>query len=265
MVGIDLEGQVAVLTGGSRGIGAATVRLLAAAGARVVFSYRRDAAAAKRVAETGVSASRAGGGEPRIVAVRADAARPASAARLVREAVRRFGRVDIAIANAGIWNAEETPIERLLPGQWRKMLAANLDSAYGLASAAVAQMKLQRRRRGEPRGRIVLVASTAGQRGEAFHADYAAAKGGVIAMARGLSTELGSSGILVNVLAPGWVDTDMSAPVLTSRPAPVLAKIPLGRVGTPEELAGCLVFLCSPWAGFMTGAVLSANGGAVLT
>lgn len=263
MVGIDLEGQVAVLTGGSRGIGAATVTLLAAAGARVVFSYRRDAGAARRTlaaAEAGAPAD--GGG--RVVALRADAAQPASAARLVGEAVRRFGRVDIAIANAGVWPAEDIPIERLRPAQWRAMLAENLDSAYALTAAAVGQMKKQRRRQDRPRGRLILVASTAGQRGEAWHAHYAAAKGGVIALVRGLSTEVAAAGILVNAVAPGWVGTDMSAPVLERRPGPVLAKIPLGRVGQPEELAGCVLFLCSRWSNFMTGSVISANGGAVL-
>ncbi|MGH9534760.1 MAG: SDR family NAD(P)-dependent oxidoreductase [Terriglobales bacterium] len=263
MVAIELEGQVAVLTGGSRGIGARAVQLLAAAGANVVFTYRRDGSAARSVLQ---AARQAGGNSPasRVVALRADATRPAASRRLIAEAVRRFGRVDIAIANAGMWKAEDLAVERITPGQWRAMLAANLDSAYALAAAAVAQMKRQRTPRGRPPGRIIFVASTAAQRGEALHADYAAAKGGVIALARGLSTEVARQGILVNVVAPGWVDTDMSAPILRSRPAPVLAKIPLGRVGRPEELAGCILFLCTPWSNFMTGSVLSANGGAVL-
>lgn len=264
MVGIDLDGQVAVITGGSRGIGAATVALLAAAGARVVFSYRRDTGAAQRTVAAAEAGAPASAGRRRVAALRADAARPASAGRLVGEAVRRFGRVDIAIANAGVWPAADIPIERLRPGSWRAMLAENLDAAYALAAAAVGQMKRQRRRPERPRGRLILVASTAAQRGEAFHAHYAAAKGGVIALMRGLSTEVAAAGILVNAVAPGWVATEMSAPVLDTRPGPVLAKIPLGRVGTPEELAGCLLFLCSPWANFMTGSVISANGGAVL-
>lgn len=264
MIPVDLEGQVAVLTGGSRGIGAAAVRLLAAAGARVVFTYRRDGAAARRVVAAANGSAGRPDGDPSVVALRLDASQPGSAQRLVAEAVRRFGRLDIAVANAGVWPAENRPVERLTGREWRAILASNLDSAFGLAAAAVARMKRQRAQRGRPRGRVILVASTAAQRGEAFHAHYAAAKGGVIALVRGLSTEVAPHGILVNAVAPGWVDTDMSAPVLRRRPGPVLAKIPLGRVGTPQELGGCILFYCTPWSNFMTGSVLSANGGAVL-
>ncbi|HZT73063.1 MAG TPA: SDR family NAD(P)-dependent oxidoreductase [Terriglobales bacterium] len=261
MITIDLEGQVAVLTGGSRGIGAATVRLLAQAGARVVFTYRRDRAAAAR----SLAAADAAAGAPgRVAALRADAARPAAAERLVAHAVRRFGRLDIAIANAGIWNAADLPIARLDARAWRAMLAANLDSAYALARAAARQLQRQPRPRTAPRGRIVLVASTAGQRGEAWHTHYGAAKGGVIAFVRGLAPELARQGILVNCVAPGWVDTDMARPAFRRHPERVFAAIPLGRPGKPEEIASCIVFLCTPGANFMTGAVLSVNGGAVL-
>ncbi len=261
---INLEGHVAILTGGSRGIGAATVQLLAAAGARVIFSYarRREAAAAV------VAACPRG----QVFSLRADVARPESAERLVRAAVARWGRLDIAINNAGYWNPESRPLEQLDAARWDAMLAINLRGAYALARAAARQMRRQRPRAGNSksfpfavRGRILLVSSTAGQRGEAFHSHYGAAKAGVIGLVRGLAPELAPE-ILINCLAPGWVATEMAAPALrhARQRRAVLQKIPLGRIGAPEEIAGGLLFLCSPWANFMTGSVLSMNGGAVL-
>lgn len=255
MVKISLDGQVAIVTGGSRGIGAAAVKLLSAAGARVVFSYQRQREAAAAVVAQCPRAQ--------VVSLRADAARPASAERLVAQAVSRWGRLDIAINNAGYWNPEARPLARLDPARWDAMLAINLRAAYALARAAARQMRRQPPR-AAVRGRILLVSSTAGQRGEAYHSHYGAAKAGVIGLVRGLAPELAPAGILVNCLAPGWVETDMSAPALRRDRQRVLAAIPLGRVGRPEEIAGGLLFLCSPWASFMTGAVLSMNGGAVL-
>lgn len=261
MISIDLQDQVVVLTGGSRGIGAASVRLLAAAGARVAFSYRRDRAAA----EASLAAATHAAGTPgRVRALRADAARPASAERLVAHAVRHFGRVDIAIANSGVWNAADLPLEKLDSRAWRAMLAENLDSSYALARAALRQFKRQPSPSASPRGRIILVASTAGQRGESWHTHYGAAKGGVIAFMRGLAPEVARDGVLVNCVAPGWVDTDMARPAFRRHRQRVFAAIPLGRPGRPEEIASCILFLCTPGANFMTGSVLSANGGAVL-
>jgi 3-oxoacyl-[acyl-carrier protein] reductase len=130
--------------------------------------------------------------------------------------------------------------------------------------AAINQIKKQPAPVGRPRGRIIAVASTAGQRGEAWHSDYGAAKGGVIALVRGLAPEIAPAGILINCVAPGWVDTDMSAEAMKQGGREILQKIPLGRIARPEEIAGCIAFLCSPWADFMTGSVLSVNGGAVL-
>jgi 3-oxoacyl-[acyl-carrier protein] reductase len=146
--------------------------------------------------------------------------------------------------------------------QWHRTIAVNLDSVFGLVKHAVGQMKKQS---GEV-GHIVLVSSTAGQRGEAFHCDYAASKGALISMVKGLSTELARDGIRVNCVAPGWVATDMAKPALEDPPtrARVFGTIPLGRVGTPDEIAGPILFLCTPYAGFITGEVLNVNGGAVL-
>jgi 3-oxoacyl-[acyl-carrier protein] reductase len=152
-------------------------------------------------------------------------------------------------------------VDQLSDEQWRSTMAINLDSAFLLVKAAVREMK--RTRRG---GDIVMVSSTAAQRGEAFHCDYAATKGAIISMVKGLSTELAPDGIRVNCVAPGWVATDMSAPVMAD-PATrqrIHQTIPLGRIATPEEIAGPIVFLCTPLAGFITGEVFNVNGGAVL-
>jgi 3-oxoacyl-[acyl-carrier protein] reductase len=149
--------------------------------------------------------------------------------------------------------------------QWHNTVSINLDSVFSLVRYAVAEMKKQRSTN-QSAGHIVLVSSTAGQRGEAFHCDYAATKGALISMVKGLSTELARDGIYINCVAPGWVDTDMAAPALNDPPtkAKVFGTIPLGRVGKPEEVAAPIVFLCTPHAGFITGEIFNVNGGAVL-
>lgn len=251
---ISLAEKVAVVTGGSRGIGAATVKLFARAGAQIVFSYHRQRAAAAQVAR---QAGRAGF---EAMPVRADLRRLADARMLVERAVRRFGRLDILVANAGIWNVEDIPIEKLSEREWDRMVETNLKSVYAVVRFAVAVMKRQ------GGGRIVAVASTAGQRGEAFHTHYGASKGAIISFVKGLSTELAPHNILVNCVAPGWVDTDMSRPVLARKKSRrwVQAQIPLGRVATAEEIAGPILFLASDLATFMTGEIVNVNGGAVL-
>src|SRR5438445_10774680 len=149
--------------------------------------------------------------------------------------------------------------------QWHNTIAVNLDAVFALVKHSVAQMKKQERR-GLVAGHVVLISSTSGQRGEAFHCDYAATKGALISMVKGLATELIRDHVYVNSVAPGWVDTDMSKPALDD---PTSAKesvsvIPIGRVGTPAEIAGPILFLCTPLAGFITGEVFNVNGGAVL-
>jgi 3-oxoacyl-[acyl-carrier protein] reductase len=258
---ISLEGQVAVISGGSRGIGAAAVKMLARAGAHVVFSYHRQRAAAER----GARAARRLGVEA--IAVQADVSRMRDARRLIGEAIRRFRRLDVLVANAGIWNEDDIPIEKLGEKEWDRMLAVNLKSVYAVIHFALPQMKRQAPRGpARVRGRIIALSSTAGQRGEAYHSHYAASKGAIISLVKGLSTELAPSNILVNCVAPGWVDTDMSRPVL-SRPSErrwVQAQIPLGRVATAEEIAGPILFLASDFSNFMTGEIVNVNGGAVL-
>ena len=254
---ISLAGKVALISGGSRGIGAATVRMFTAAGAKVVFSYRRAGRQAEALATEC--------GEAVCHPTASDLNSPEAARSLVAESVRHFGRLDILVANHGVWPVEDVPIERMSDEQWRSTLTINLDAVFGLVKHAVAQMKSQGRGKGAL-GHIVLISSTSGQRGEAFHCDYSASKGALISMVKGLSTELASAGIYVNSVAPGWVDTDMSAEALQDAKSgeEIRRTIPMGRVGTPEEIAGPVLFLCSEYASFITGEVFNVNGGAVL-
>lgn len=252
---LSLASKVALITGGSRGIGAATVRLFSQAGAKVAFSYQSAEAEADSLVQQCGAAN--------CQAVQSDLSSPTAAQELVSAATAKFGRLDILVANHGIWPPEDAPIDRLSDEQWRRTMSVNLDSVFGLVKHSVAQMK---RQGGSPAGHIVLVSSTSGQRGEAFHCDYSATKGALISMVKGLSSELAPHRIYVNSVAPGWVDTDMSRPALndpTTR-AKIFGGIPLGRVGTPEEIAGPILFLCTPHAGFVTGEIFNVNGGAVL-
>ncbi len=250
---LSLDGKVAVITGGSRGIGAAIVRLFCRAGARVLFNYQR----ASKEADTLVHEC----GAQKCATEQAELSSPEAAAKLVQAAIERFGRVDIVVGNHGVWPPQDVPIDQMTEQQWRNTLAVNLDSIFGLVKSGVAQMKKQR-----SGGHIVLISSTAGQRGEAFHCDYAASKGALISMVKGLSTELARDRIYVNCVAPGWVETDMAAPALNDPEIGkrVFATIPLGRAGTAEEIGGTVLFLCSRYAGFITGEIVNANGGAVL-
>jgi len=252
-VNLDITGKVALVTGGSRGIGAATVRMFVAAGAKVFFNYQR----AQTPAENLVREL----GRENCAFMQVQLDRAESGAEMVEQCIAHFGKLDILVANHGIWPAQDVPIDRMSEQQWQKTMGINLDSVFGLIKRGVAQMKQQK-----SGGHVVIISSTAGQRGEAFHSDYAASKGAVISMVKGLSTELAPEGIHVNCVAPGWVDTDMAAPAIND-PAMrerIFRTIPLGRVGTPEEIAACILFLCTPHAGFITGEVLNVNGGAVL-
>lgn len=252
---LSLSGKVALISGGSRGIGAATVRMFAAAGAKVVFSYRSARSQAEALAKE------CGACHP----VACDLNNPEAARGLVAETVKHFGRLDILVANHGVWPVKDVPIERMPDEQWRSTMSINLDGVFGLVKHAVAQMKAQPRGSG-PAGHIVLISSTSGQRGEAFHCDYSATKGAVISMVKGLSTELASAGIYVNCVAPGWVDTDMSAEALADPKSgdEIRREIPLGRAGKAEEIAAPVLFLCTEYASFITGEIFNVNGGAVL-
>ena len=336
---ILLEGRVALVTGGSRGIGAATVRLLRECGARVVFSYKSAADRAEAlVAECG--------GRELCAAVQQELASAADGQALIAAAARVFGRLDILVVNHGVWPPHDQPITTMAAAQWSETMGINLDSVFGLVRAGARQMLGPQARPVEPAsaadgeqlaiidpnayagerqygpgeadastraeasvearelleeavfsdriewpalpsepsgmtravpatleeanrgvlGHIVLVASTAAQRGEAFHADYAASKGALLSLTKSLSSELGPQGILCNCVAPGWVRTEMSAGTLGDPEASkkALGLSPLGRAAEPEEIAGPIAFLCSPWAGFVSGELWNVNGGAVL-
>jgi len=261
---LTLNSKVVLITGGSRGIGAAAVRAFADAGAKVVFNYHSSKAQAEDLArECGAENCRA---------VQGDLSTTEAARQLVSSAVAAFGRLDILVANHGIWPPEDAPIDRMSDEQWHRTIAVNLDSVFSLVKHSVAQMKKQAAAESSSKsasgaaGHIVLISSTSGQRGEAFHCDYAATKGALISMVKGLSTELARDRIYINSVAPGWVDTDMSAPALNDPPTrdKIFRGIPLGRVGTPQEIAGPILFLCTPYAGFITGEIFNVNGGAVL-
>jgi len=247
---ISLAGKTALVTGGSRGIGRATALLFAQAGADVGVTYhtrRNDAeAVAREIRTMGRRTFLSGGdhGDPKI------------AERIFKECKAAFGGLDCFVANAGIWPEEEVPLEKLTETRWRSTMSQNLDAVFLTTRAALAIMR--------PGGRVVLVSSTAGQRGEAFHADYAATKGALISMTKSLAIEC-APGITVNSVAPGWVDTDMSAgPYAGGGRERIAATIPLRRIPPPEDIAGPILFLCSDLARHITGEILNVNGGGVL-
>jgi 3-oxoacyl-[acyl-carrier protein] reductase len=247
-----LQGRVAIVTGGGRGIGRATVLRLAEAGADVVVNYLRNEAAAEEVAR--LARTQYG---VRAQAVRADVADTANADSLAEETLRRFGRVDLLVANAGIW--EGAPVEEMSEELWDRVVDANLKGTWAACRAVVPLMKSRRR------GSIVIVSSTAGQRGEAGYSNYAASKGGQISFTKALSTELAPD-IRVNSVAPGWVDTELNDGVFGDEPykQKIVEGIPLRRLATADDIALSIVFLASDWARHITGEILNVNGGAVL-
>ncbi len=243
---------MAIVTGGSRGIGRAVVELFANLGAHVVVNYSQDRlgadASVTRARETGVEAE----------AFQADIADMAQAQRLIDFAKDRFNRIDILVCNAGIW--EGSPIDSMSEQTWEKTMDINLKGTWTVCRAVVPVMKEQRF------GKIVILSSTAGQRGEANYSNYAASKGGQIAFTKSLAEELGGWGINVNAVAPGWVITEMTRDALGggSERAEIARTVPVGRIATPEDIAAPVAFLCSDWARHITGEVLNVNGGAVL-
>lgn len=257
-VTLSLAGKVALITGGSRGIGAATVRLFHKAGAKVVFNYR---IAEKQAEELALEC----GGPGFCRAIRQSLSTPEDGQALVDAAVSAFGRIDCAVLNHGVWPPHDAPISSMTTEQWRSTMGINLDSVFGVIRAAVRQMRSQPQT-APVRGHIVLISSTAGQRGEAFHADYAATKGALISLTKSLSSELIRDGIHCNCVAPGWVATEATVDVLSDPAVSIqlLGLIPKGRPAHVEEIAAPILFLCTPHAGFISGEVLNVNGGAVL-
>ncbi len=248
---IDLRGRNALVTGASRGVGRAVALHLARAGASVGIAYRsrRDEAeaVAEEVRSRGASAWTSGG----------DLSRREAVDGLFARAAREFDGLDVFVGNHGIWPSADTPVSEMSDERWHETLAANLHSMfYGCRSAA----RILR-----PGGRLVLIGSTAGQRGEAFHADYAAAKGAMGSFVKSFCIELAPRGVTVNCVAPGWVDTEMSATAYRNGGRQrIAASIPIGRIATAEDVAGPVVFLCSELGRHVTGEILNVNGGAVL-
>jgi len=249
---LSLNGRVAVVTGGSRGIGRAAIECFAKLGANVVVNYLRDEKAANRVVAEAESQNVGA------LAVQADVSLKGDAQRLIDATTRKFDRVDFLVCNAGIW--EGAPIDQMTEEIWDRTIDLNLKGTWSACRSAVPHMKAQ------GFGRIVIVSSTAGQRGEANVANYAASKGGQISFTKSLAAELGPFGINVNSVAPGWVETDMCADAFAK---PGFRKsledgIPVGRVATPEDIAWPIVFLCTEWARHINGEILNVNGGSVL-
>jgi len=249
---LGLADRVAIVTGGSRGIGKAVVSMLASFGANVVVNYVKDEAAATATVNLAL------GHNVKAIAIQADVSKLSDAERLLQETVEHFARVDFLICNAGIW--EGAAVESISEELWEKSLDINLKGTWSVCRAAVPIMKQQRF------GRIVIVSSTAGQRGEPNYSNYAASKGGQISFTKSLAPELGPFGINVNCVAPGWVETEMSTDALgdAAQQESIIKGIPVGRVATPEDIAGAIIFLCSNWANHITGEVLNVNGGSVL-
>jgi 3-oxoacyl-[acyl-carrier protein] reductase len=248
---ISLAGKRILVTGGSRGIGRATALLCARAGADVGITYHSRRADAEAVAKAVRALGRrayVGGG---------DLGNDKRVAQCFAEVQAAFGGLDGFVANHGIWPASDTPVSAMAPERWRETFRTNLDSLFLTTRAALGLMQ------GE--GRVVMVGSTAGQRGEAFHADYAASKGAMMSLVKSLAVECGP-GITVNCVAPGWVDTEMSASALgdPAQRGPIEAAIPLRRVASADDIAGPILFLLSDLARHVTGEVLNVNGGSVL-
>jgi 3-oxoacyl-[acyl-carrier protein] reductase len=248
---ISLRGKRALVTGGSRGIGAATALLLAECGADVGIGYRsreQDAAAVVRqVADRGV----------RAFAQAADIATREGTDALFERAQREFGGLDLFVGNAGIWPVDETPLSEMDDARWAHTMRQNVDSMFYTTRAAARAIGSG--------GRIVLVSSTAGQRGESMHADYAASKGAMISLVKSLCIELAPRDITVNSVAPGWVETEMcDVPFAEGGRERIAKTIPLGRIATARDIAGPIVFLCSDLARHITGEIVNVNGGSVL-
>jgi 3-oxoacyl-[acyl-carrier protein] reductase len=247
----DLAGKRALVTGGSRGIGGATALLFAEYGVHVAIGYRSRREDADRMVE------QLGERGVRAFAYSFDIATRAGADQLVQRASADLGGLDFFVGNAGIWPVDDVPVADMDDGRWRRTMAENVDAMFFTSRAAARTMSES--------GRIVLVASTAGQRGEAMHADYAASKGAMISFVKSLCIELAPRGITVNSVAPGWVDTEMCVEPFANGGMERIARgIPVGRIATARDIAGPIVFLCSELARHITGEIVNVNGGSVL-
>ena len=249
---INLDDQVAIITGGSRGIGAATAILFAKAGANILLTYVSNEKAAKEIQEEVIALGR------KCIILKANVAKAKNAKKVIEKAMQKFGQIDILVNNAGIWTYGE--MGKMSEETWNETIETNLNGTFHMINAVVPYMKKRHF------GKIINISSTAGQRGEAFHSHYAASKGAVISLTKSLSTELGGYNINVNSVAPGWVDTDLSADVLRNPKLvdDVRKGIPIGRIPTADDIAGPILFLASDLSRHITGEILNVNGGSVL-
>ncbi len=245
-----LQGHVALVTGGSRGIGRAIALAFADEGCSVAFTYKSASSAADEVVKAIEAKGR------RTLAIQSDAKQFDDAAKVVEQVIARFQRLDILVNNAGI--TRDTLLLRMSEQDWDEVIETNLKSAFNFSKAACKPMMSQRR------GRIVNMSSIAGIVGNPGQTNYAAAKAGMIGMTKTLAKELASRNILVNAVAPGFVDTDMTQKLNEQQREALLSLVPLKRMGTPSEIASVVVFLSSPASSYMTGQVLCVDGGMVM-
>lgn len=242
---INLSGRIAIVTGASRGIGRATARMLAAAGAEVVAAARGDNARATVEEITGA------GGKAHLASL--DVTDRGAIDRVVAETLERSGRIDILVSNAGV--ARDQLMLRMKREDWDEVIATNLTALFSCVQAVLKPMVRQRG------GRIIAISSVVGQAGNAGQANYAASKAGIIGFSKALALEIASRGITVNVVAPGLIDTDMTRAITESAQETWASRIPLGRLGSPEDVASAVCFLASDAASYITGQVLAVNGG----
>ncbi|GMV10004.1 MAG: 3-oxoacyl-ACP reductase [Gemmatimonadota bacterium] len=247
----SLNGKRALVTGGSRGIGGATSRLLAQCGADVVVHYRSRSADAEAMAAELRAMGR------RALTVAAELSDRVAVAAMFARIQAEWGGLDIFVANAGIWPEQDLAVADMPDDRWRTTMAENVDGMFYSTRGALRLM-------GDG-GRVVLVSSTAGQRGESMHADYAASKGAMISFTKSVAIEVARRGITVNSVAPGWVETEMCDGAFAGGGRERIAEtIPVGRIATPADIAAPIVFLCTAGARHVTGEVFNVNGGSVL-
>ncbi|MFA7228902.1 MAG: 3-oxoacyl-ACP reductase family protein [Melioribacteraceae bacterium] len=246
---LNLSGKVALITGGSRGIGEACVKLFAQSDSSIAFTYKNSEVKAGEIEK------KFGG---KVKGYKVDLESEKEINELIERTMLAFGRLDILVHNAGIWN--DGPLDEMNLDHWNELIRVNLTSAFLLCKAVAPKMKKNNY------GRIILISSTAGQRGEAYHSHYAASKGGMISFTKSLAVELAPYGITTNSVAPGWVDTEMCTGVFSDSEykESVRKGIPVGRIATAEDVAGPVLFLASGLARHINGEILNVNGGSVL-
>ncbi|MBS1903054.1 MAG: 3-oxoacyl-[acyl-carrier-protein] reductase [Bacteroidetes bacterium] len=247
MTTIDLTGKSAIVTGGSRGIGRGIVLALAAAGADVLFTYASNEAAANDVVAEVEKLGR------KAVAIKADAASSEDATNVVDQATKQFGKIDILVNNAGI--TKDTLLMRMSEADWDSVIDTNLKGVFLLTKAAIRPMMSARS------GRIITISSVVGLTGNPGQANYTASKAGVIGFSKSIAKEVGSRGITANVVAPGYIATDMTGKLSETQQKAIMDLVPVKRMGTVEDIANAVLFLASPLAEYITGETIRVDGG----